>query len=249
MRALTVVSLLVLTAPALADTPPAPAPAPATATPPAPEAAAPPAPEAGAPPPADTAAPITPPALVQPAGEPLADPDEEEPPPTKYGYRWQVIGTDAAVVALSLAVDRIAANGNGRPDAIATLTIASYFFAAPMVHGIHRQGRRALASFGMRAGLPLLLGLLGEQLDGTPACETCEDTLRSEGKLIGLTAGVLISMAVDGALLARPIYRRTERAQKTGSLGAGAKDRPRTVWAPTLQGVRGGATAGVLGTF
>jgi hypothetical protein len=243
MRALTVVSLLVLAAPALADTPPPPTAPPAEAAAPPAEAAAPPADAA---PPA-AAAPITPPALVQPVGAPPADPADDAPP-TKYGYRVQVVAADAAVIALSLAVDRLAADA-GRPDALATLTIASYFFAAPMIHGIHRQGKRALASFGMRAGLPLLLGLLGEQLDGTEPCESCEDTLRSEGKLIGLTVGVLISMAVDGALLARPIYRRTERAQRTGSLGAAARDRPRTVWAPALQGVRGGATAGVLGTF
>jgi hypothetical protein len=192
--------------------------------------------------------PITPPALVPPAREPPAE-AEDEAPLTKYSYRWHVVAADAAVIGLSLAVDRLAANGSGRPDALATLTIASYFFAVPMVHGIHRQGKRALASFGMRAGLPLLLGFLGEQLDGTPDCDICEDTLRSEGKLIGLTVGVLVSMVVDGALLARPIYRRTERAQQAGARGAAAQDRPRTVWAPTLQGVRGGATAGVLGTF
>src|SRR6187402_3586397 len=126
MRALTVVSLLVLAAPALADTPPPPAP-PAATAPPAEAAATP----ADAAPPA-AAAPITPPALVPPIGAPPADLADDDAPPTKYGYRVQVIAADAAVIALSLAVDRLAADA-GRPDALATLTIASYFFAAPMV--------------------------------------------------------------------------------------------------------------------
>jgi hypothetical protein len=136
---------------------------------------------------------------------------------------------------MSVLVDQIVEGGSGRPGPLATLTMASYFFTAPMIHGAHRQGLRALGSFTLRAGLPLLLGLLGEQLDPPPECTTCEDELRSQGKIIGLTAGVLIAMAVDGLVLGRPIYRRTERS--------------RAAWVPALRGVSGGATAGVLGTF
>jgi hypothetical protein len=245
MRALPVVLLLVLATPALADTPtPAKAPEAAKA-PDAPAGDAPaPAPAGDAPEAVDDPEPIpappkklriVPPSTIAPAGgDPV--PAEPELTRTKYGYRWQLIAADAAVIGLSFIVDQVSSDGGERPGGLATLTIASYFFAAPMIHGIHRQGKRALGSFAMRAGLPLLLGLLGEQLDGTPKCDICEDTLRSDGKLIGLTAGVLISMAVDTTLLARPIYRRVER-------------KPQTVWAPALRGVRGGATAGVFGTF
>lgn len=180
--------------------------------------------------------PITPPALVSSTAPPEAgEADEADPAPERYGYRWQIAISDGAAIAMSLAIHQISDGGGSRPGALATLTIASYFFAAPMIHGVHRQGPRALASFALRAGLPLALGLLGEQLDGTPPCDSCADTLRSEGKLIGLTAGVLIAMAVDSTLLARPISRRVER--------------PRTAWMPALRGARGGATAGVLGTF
>ncbi|HWO20179.1 MAG TPA: hypothetical protein VNO30_15435 [Kofleriaceae bacterium] len=243
MRALTVVSLLVLTAPALADTPPpaaAPAPAEPAATPAPAEPEA--APAETEPPPST---PVIPPALVRPSVEPAAP--EDDAPRQQHSYRWQIVGPDAAVVVLSLAIDRLRANDNSRPDAIATLAIASYFFTAPLIHGAHRQGKRALISFGLRAGLPLLLGLAGEQLDGTPACDICEDSLRSEGKLIGITAGVLIAMAVDGTWLGQPIHRRTER--KPQAAGPAARDRPRAAWAPQIAGVRGGATAGVVGTF
>jgi hypothetical protein len=211
MRALSVLLLLALAAPALAQTPP---------------------PETPEPPPEPPA--VVPPALAAPT---VAPPLEEDPAPErrKYQYRWQVLGPDLAAIGMSIIVDRISADGGDRPTALATLTIATYFFGAPLVHGIHRQGKRALISFGLRAGLPLVLGLLGEELDGTPPCDFCDDSLRSEGKLIGITIGVLAAMAVDGVLLARPIYRRVER--------------PRTVWAPTLRGVTGGATAGVAGTF
>ena len=246
MRALPVVLLLLLANPALAQTPepaktpaaeaPAPAPAAPAAEPPPPAPDAPavvedPVPEPTPPKPVV----IAPPSTIAPAG---GEPMKEEPelPKTKYGYRLQIAGTDVAVIAMSLLVDQLSKDGGERPGALATLTIASYFFAAPMVHGIHRQGKRALGSFALRAGLPLLLGLIGEQLDEVPPCDSCEDTLRSDGKIIGLTAGVLISMAVDTALLARPIYKRTER-------------KPRAAWAPALRGVRGGATAGVFGTF
>jgi hypothetical protein len=211
MRALSVLLLLALAAPASAQTP---------------------QPEAPAEPPA-----VVPPAMAAPTIAPSAPEPEEEPEPERrrYQYRWQVIGADAAAIAMSVLVDRIAAGGGDRSAPLATLTIATYFFGAPLVHGVHRQGKRALVSFGLRAGLPLLLGLLGEELDGTPPCDFCNDSLRSEGKLIGITVGVLAAMAVDGVLLARPIYRRVER--------------PRAVWAPALRGVQGGATAGVVGTF
>jgi hypothetical protein len=237
MRALSVVLLLVIAVPAFADTPPPAAEAPPAEAPPAeapPAEAQPAEAQPAAPPAEEPAEPITPPALTRSVVAPAAE-EPPEPPPRRHNYRWQIITGDAAAIALSLAIDRVAADGGGRPGALATLTIASYFFTAPMIHGLHRQGTRALGSFALRAGLPLLLGLLGEELDGTPECDFCMDSLRSEGKLIGLTAGVLIAMAVDNVLLARPIYKRTER--------------PRAAWTPALGGVRGGATAGVLGTF
>jgi hypothetical protein len=240
MRAPLVVLLLVAAAPAFADTPPpADVPPPADAAPPAPPAPPPP------PPAADTAdtPPPGPPLKLQPIVPPpiLVPPpalDAGEPGPivrTRYGYRWQTITTDAIAIALSLAIDRIAADGGTRPGALATITIGSYFFSAPLIHGVHRQGKRALASFGLRAGLPLVLGLLGEAIDDVPPCDNCKDTLRSDGKVIGLTVGVLVAMAVDNVLLTRPIFRRTER--------------PRAAWTPAVRGVRGGATAGVSGTF
>ena len=233
MRALSVVSLLIVAAaPAFADTPPPPeGKPPAEAQP----AEAQPAEAQPAPPPP---VPLRPPALTRPALEPAAEEEVEaapEPERRRYGYRWQIAISDAAAIAMSIGIDRIAADGGGRPGALATLTIASYFFTAPLIHGLHRQGMRALGSFALRAGLPLVLGIAGEEIDGTPDCDHCSDTLRSEGKLIGLTVGVLIAMAVDNALLARPIYKRLER--------------PRAAWTPALGGVRGGATAGVVGTF
>src|SRR5690606_20500078 len=106
-----------------------------------------------------------------------------------YGYRLQIGIADGAAIAMSLVIDQIA-DGGERPGALATLTVASYFFTAPLLHGVHRQGQRALLSFALRAGLPLALGMLGEQLDSLPTCDSCDDTLRSDGKLIGLTAGV-----------------------------------------------------------
>ena len=245
MRALPVVLLLASAAPAFADPAPLPEGASPAEAPPAvaPPAVAPPAvapateaPATEAPPPG----PIQPPALTRPVPPPLPEqplpPEPPEPPPSKYSYRWQLLATDAAAIAMSVIVDQVSADGGDRPGALATLTIASYFFAAPMLHGVHRQGKRALGSFALRAGLPLLLGLLGEEIDGTPECDICADTLRSDGKVIGLTAGVLIAMTVDSVVLGRPIYRRIEQ--------------PRTAsWTPALRGVRGGATAGVFGTF
>lgn len=239
MRALSLALLLVAAAPAFADTPPPPEAAPPAEAQPAeaPPAEAPPEAqpaEEPAPAPAPARRRIIPPALTPPVIAPAVE-APPEPPPRRYAYRWQVATADITAIVMSLAVDRISADGGDRPGALATLTIATYFFAAPMVHGVHRQGKRALGSFALRAGLPLLLGLLGEQIDGTPECDACQDTLRSEGKLIGLTAGVLIAMAVDNALLARPIWKRGER--------------PRAAWTPALAGVRGGALAGLSGSF
>jgi len=187
-------------------------------------------------PPIDPNAPLRPPALT-PAWSELAPRAEAPAPRTPKNYRLQVIAGDAIAVGLSLIVDRLSADGNARPGGLATFTIASYFFAAPAIHGIHREGRRALLSFGLRAGLPLLFGFVGEQIDSAPPCETCMDSLRSDGKVIGLTAGVLLAMAIDGALLSRPIGRRRTERPRAAAL------------APAVHGVRGGALAGLAGTF
>jgi len=243
MRALRIAAALALIAaaagapaPARADTPPAGAPAddPDDVSGPddvqvSDESSAP------ALPPIDPNAPLRPPALTPLLGA-LGQPAAETPPPrTPKSYRAQVIVADASAIALSLIIDRLSADGNARPDALATFTIAAYFFTAPAIHGFHREGRRALLSFGLRAGLPLLFGFLGEQIDGAPPCESCQDSLRSDGKVFGLTAGVLLAMAIDGALLSRPIRARTER--------------PRAAWTPAVHAVSGGALAGLAGTF
>jgi hypothetical protein len=233
MRALPAILLLVAAAPAAADTPPPQAPAPD-----APDAEADPVEVQDAPAPSPAAPPLAPPSVARPLIEVPAEPPAPaapEPSPRRVDYRLQVIAGDAVTVGLSLVVDRLSDDGAARPGALATLTIGSYFFTAPLIHGVHREGKRALASFGLRAGLPLLFGLVGEQVDGTPPCDFCEDTLRSRGKVVGMTAGVLLAMAIDDVLLARPIYRRAER--------------PRAAWGPALRGVRGGATAGVVGMF
>jgi hypothetical protein len=186
-------------------------------------------------PPIDPNAPLRPPALAPLTGAQVQPPAEAPAPRGPKNYRVQVIVADAAAVALSFIVDRVSSDGNARPDALATFTIATYFFTAPAIHGVHREGRRALLSFGLRAGLPLLLGFVGEQIDGAPPCEACQDSLRSDGKVFGLTAGVLLAMAIDGALLARPTRPRAER--------------PRAAWTPAVHGVPGGALAGLAGTF
>ena len=248
MRALTIVLVLAAvaaaTAPANADTPPPAGDAAGGATGGATGEAAGGADEAevtveeedAAPEPEiDRNAPLRPPALTRPAGDEPPAEEDAPAPRTPKRYREQVLVGDALAVALSLIVDRVSADGNARPGALATFTIATYFFTAPAIHGFHREGRRALVSFGLRAGLPLLFGLDGEQLDGAPPCETCKDSLRSRGKVIGLTAGVLLAMAIDGALLSRPRRQRTER--------------PRAAWTPAVSGVRGGALAGLAGTF
>lgn len=241
-----VVAVSLWTAAARADEPaPAPAPAPAPDEP-APVPADPPAPK---PEPAIDveAPPIPPPRRPAPPPPPLPathrEPAPAAPrtPPAPYAYRYQLIIADSAVVLTSLLVDQLAEHDGEQPSALASMTIASYLFTAPLIHGIHRQGWRALASFGLRAGLPIALGYLGEKLDGTPPCDICRDTLRSDGKIAGMTAGVLLAMVAD-TVLTRPLVPRTESS-------ADRRPRPGRAWAPAVQPLRGGALAGLAGAF
>jgi hypothetical protein len=107
---------------------------------------------------------------------------------------------DAGATGLSLVVRETASRGD-RSAAWATLTLTSYVIGPPLVHGSHGHGRRALASLGLRVAAPLLLGALGARLRPAPPCETCRETIRSDGAVAGLTAGVLLAMAADAALL------------------------------------------------
>jgi len=186
----------------LPDAPPAP-PAPA-ATPPAP-AATPPAPAAESAPAPALAAPASP-AAAPPALEPaLAAPEEESihplPETPSRWYGWQTLATDGgAVVLIAASLVTIDGSRDTASEALAWGAFGAYALGAPVVHFAHSNPGRGLGSVAMRIGGPIVLGLVGSELEdcGNGGGDFCG----LGGALLGATAGIIGAVAVDAAVFA-----------------------------------------------
>jgi hypothetical protein len=143
--------------------------------------------------------------LLLATGSARADdtPDPDVPGATLW-YGWQTLATDGAALFL---------NFGQTPTERGAL--AAYGLGGPMVHLIHERPMTALASLGVRVGLPVLGFAIGSALDradrGQPA------SLRTDmpvplWSLLLAGAGVPAAMAFDSAILARdPAPHATSR--------------------------------------
>jgi hypothetical protein len=163
----------------------------------------------------------TTPDLAAPAAPASAQPEPAEPaqPPAPTAratesswYGWQVMIADAASIAMM---------GSGlaaRNAPIGYLGLGGYLVAAPIVHGAHGRVGVGFASFGLRAGLPMVGAMLGYAAAGSCSREEQEKLLGCffhgwgeavAGGLVGAAGAVVI----DAALLAhetRPIAQPRE---------------------------------------
>jgi hypothetical protein len=78
----------------------------------------------------------------EPPEQPAAAPHTV--PPRERWYGWQILVSDLASITLGVATEQELVFGVG------------YVVAPPLIHLFHGQGTHALASAGMRIGLPLL---------------------------------------------------------------------------------------------
>lgn len=144
------------------------------------------------------------PAAMTPAPTNWDEPPEPPPappppaPPREHWYGWQILLSDATSLTLGVATSEtwVAAPG--------------YLLVPPLIHAFHGQGTRALASAGMRIGLPLLgYTIASEGLRGCWSDEgsACNPGLFVIGFIVGISA-----VGIDPALAYEP-----QPSERTGS--------------------------------
>ena len=171
-------------------------------------------------------------------------PSVVEPEVVTVNYRRDVVLADG------LAIGAIFLGALGDNEEAAAWGVTGYFLAAPIVHVAHGRGVQALQSLGIRAGLPLLGGMLGYRLgpndtacvyDAGPSPEYdgdyhhhggCGDQGSITGMLLGGVAGGITAMIVDAKYLTKYQKRVSPRS-----------------WSASIKPTRGGASFGVSGTF
>ena len=174
---------------------------------------------------------LTPPGLEEPPPPPNAQPPAPSNQPAQ-SYRTMTFAADAAAVGmLFLAID------NENED-LAKLSLGTYLFGAPLVHVVKNRPSRALASLGLRVGLPILGGMLGEAMHEEPECyeyDYCGDYYEgpSDEAVLGIVGGALAAMVIDTAYLAKVDPPKREQPS----------------WTPTARATKGGFALGVNGRF
>jgi hypothetical protein len=114
-------------------------------------------------------------------------------------YGWQTLTTDGASVVLLLAAAATADSGRAT-GALGALSLGGYLLGGPVVHLVHDNPGRALGSFALRGGLPIVLGAVGVQLED---CEDGEFFCGVGGAVIGGLLGIVGAIVIDASVLAR----------------------------------------------
>jgi hypothetical protein len=151
-------------------------------------------------------------------------------------YGWKTLSLDAAAIGLGIMSYRTF-DGKGSGGALlGSGALSTYAFGAPAVHLLRDQPSRAMASLGLRIGLPVVaVGLVTTSHDGncaSPDEARCQ-AYRKRLLVTGALSAALVSL-IDGAVLAWQPAPKPQRLALTPLAG----------W----DGVRGGL-AGVAGTF
>jgi hypothetical protein len=114
-------------------------------------------------------------------------------------YGWQLLVSDAASISVGVA----GASLSGGDDII-PLGVMGYLVAPVVIHATHGQGLRALASVGLRGGLPLVAALaaaIGASGCGSQHYDDCQ----TSWGIAGLVTGIVTAIAVDAALAREPV--------------------------------------------
>jgi hypothetical protein len=161
-------------------------------------------------PPPDAPPPPTSPDATATVDEPAATPvpvetkpakphKEAAPPPLPLdwtdAYHGEIVAVDAVAVGLvlaALASDN--SNTASRAHSYLELALATYLIGPPMVHLLHDRGTTALASLGLRVGLPVVGAFIGAAID--------QSGDSGATVLFGL-GGLISAWVIDAALLAK----------------------------------------------
>lgn len=113
-----------------------------------------------------------------------------EPQAQTNWYGWQILLADA------LSVGLVYAGGTHDQGAVVVAGLGAYGLGGPVVHLGHGRDGLAVASIGLRGGLPILGGVIGFFADTS-------SLTRAAGIAIGVIAGAATASALDISLLAR----------------------------------------------
>lgn len=160
---------------------------------------------------ATTVAHAEPPGLVAPRDTP------SEPTPVVDSYRLETFAVDATAVALIAA--------SGKNSTVTVLGLSTYVLGAPILHGVHGRGGSAVASIGLRVGIPIVTGMVGSALLSSSDHE--EGAIA--GAVLGGLAGMIAASTIDIAVLSK------------------GDERPRVM--PSVAPTSGGMTFGLAGAF
>jgi hypothetical protein len=172
--------------------------------------------------------------------------DPENPPGAVEVQTVRVNYRNDILLADGLWVGTLLVSAATENEELAGWSVAGYFLAAPIVHVAHGRGKQAVQSLALRAGLPLVAGMVGYRLGpNDTACIEAAHTDGSwsgdgggcgEGSLSGMAFGVLAggvtAMVLDAKYLTK--YEKTVAGP---------------TWSASIKPVRGGASVGVSGTF
>lgn len=142
-------------------------------------------------------------------------------------YGWQVLGADMASLLVGLAITD---SGTG-----ALTGMTGYALGGPIIHATHRNYGTAVASLGLRLGLPMAGGLMGRGVY----------SIEHEGEdwdvLAYMAAGVVLG-AITAAMLDWAILGWTDKH-------APSPREPRHGLVPQVTAGEHGVSLGVLGRF
>ncbi len=152
----------------------------------------------------------------------------DEPAPETRWYGLQTMAADAVSTTLFLLGPQdVIIKGSERPAFIA-LGLAGYFALPPLIHWAgHDRPGAALASLGLRVGVPLAGALVGGLIGTAVAGKGSADAdipPGVAGAAFGLIVGAPVAMTLDWTLLSRepvapsrfsvaPIYQPTTHAR------------------------------------
>jgi hypothetical protein len=132
---------------------------------------------------------------LPPTPTPPRAPCESQP---KQWYGWQTLLVGAGSVILMAL-----------PSAVGVFT---YALGPPIVHTAHGRWATGLGSFGLRVGLPFLLGLSGLMIGALSPSASNNPGAIIEGGILGLAGGMVAASAIDAAWLAWEPVRASDGA-------------------------------------
>lgn len=142
-------------------------------------------------------------------------------------YGWQVIAADVASLLVGLAMPD---GGHG-----AIIGVTGYALGGPVIHALHGNNGTAVASLGLRLGLPLAGGLMGGVVYDYEHEEEDFDVL--EYLAVGVVLGTATAALVDWAVLGWTDEHAPRPAE------------PKYVLVPQVAVGENGMSLGVLGRF